>query len=234
MPHIAPYADSAAIADRLASSIQFPAPPRRASDSVPEIGGSPAGFIILIVVLSAIFLISSAGVFVLLRAHRDDPYERHARRVLSGRREDVARQMPLGPPGLREKLKGLFQGRGRRGGWVRASSGDDAWDASEPAARGAPYDPPSGPLPKSNFGVHKSDTMESVELAAPTLKDVALPTLSYDDPYSSSPPPLERSAGRSSPGRRSVSDDDEGPFDAIPADRVPRTFENGTRFKESL
>lgn len=155
---------------------------------------------------------------------------------------------------MKEKFKSLFRLKGSRGGWVRASSGDDEWDASDPAERGMPYAPPSGrrsesshwgaesqaTLSKSNFGVHKSDTMESVELTAPTLKDVTLPTLSYADPYSASPPPMEpptRATGRSSPrqqGSDGGSSAVDSPFDPALIDRAPRTFENGTRFKESL
>lgn len=218
--------------------------PPRDSDGIPEIGGSPAGFIVLVVVLAAIFIVCSIGVFFLLRSHKDDPYERHARRVLSGRREDITYQMPLGPPGLKEKFKSLFRMRGS-GGWVRASSGDDEWDASDPEARGMPYDPPSGrrtgdalwgsdsqaTLPKSNFGVHKSDTMESIQLSAPTLENVTVPTLSYSDPYSSSPPPMDGpsyTAGHAQQGMI------QEPSYGVSADRAPPTFENGTRFKESL
>ncbi|GJE88015.1 hypothetical protein PsYK624_040980 [Phanerochaete sordida] len=222
----------------------------RDSDGIPEIGGSSAGFIILVVVLAAIFILCSIGVFFLLRSHREDPYERHARRVLSGRREDITYQMPLGPPGLKEKFKSLFRMRGG-GGWVRASSGDDEWDASDPEARGRPYDPPSGhragdsrwgsdsqaTLSKSNFGVHKSDTLESIELSAPALKNVTLPTLSYSDPYSSPPPPMEgsvRSTGLESPRQQGIGKDPSYSGLPLPTDRAPPTFENGTRFKESL
>lgn len=152
--------------------------------------------------------------------------------------------MPLGPPGLKEKMKNLFRFNRKRDGWVRASSGDaDEWDASDRLA----YDPPNERRPggsrwspdgssKRDFGdskVHKSDTLESVELSAPSpsiesaeTHGITLPHLSYADPYSTSPTAIE-------PSERSRDGTHSGPF-AAPEETPMRVFENGTRFKESL
>ncbi|KIP09306.1 hypothetical protein PHLGIDRAFT_126456 [Phlebiopsis gigantea 11061_1 CR5-6] len=210
---------------------EVPAP--RNPDDIPEIGGSPAGFIALVIFLSFIIIFSCVGVFLLLRTSKPDPYERHARRVLSGRHEDTLYEVPLGPPGLKEKVKSWFRFTKKQDGWVRASSGDaDEWDASDRLA----YDSPAA-ADKSksvaDFGaatLSKSDTLESVELAAPSLAldAVTLPRLAYADPYTASPTalePVEWARG----GTRS------GASGADPAAETPmRVFENGTRFKESV
>ena len=60
----------------------------RNPDEIPEISGSPAGFVALVVFLGLIIVFSCVGVFVLLRQPAPDPYERHARRVLAGAREE--------------------------------------------------------------------------------------------------------------------------------------------------
>ncbi|KAH9890535.1 hypothetical protein C8Q73DRAFT_792980 [Cubamyces lactineus] len=96
--------------------------------SRPEIGGSFGGFIALVVVLAAIFLISCIGIFILLRSHEPTPHERHRRRARA-RTRDFSSEAPIGPPGIRERLARLF---GRRTGWIKASAGDgDEWDASD-------------------------------------------------------------------------------------------------------
>jgi hypothetical protein len=226
---------------------------------IPEINGSPAGFIALVVVLAAIFLISCTGVFLLLRTHKPDPYERHARRT--ARREDFLHEMPLGPPDLKDKVRNLFRFGRRRDGWVRASSGEaaDEWDASDPMARTV-YDPlsetrlsgsrwgreSSVDSAQKKFGMHKSETMESIELvsAAPTLKDVALPQLAYDDPYRSFPtaePHSEYSANMDdvlpAGGPRQSSRSPPNP-PSVSSSRTRtepmKGFQNGSHFRESL
>ncbi|KAJ8482695.1 hypothetical protein ONZ51_g5172 [Trametes cubensis] len=96
--------------------------------SRPEIGGSFGGFIALVVVLAAIFLISCIGIFILLRNHEPTPHERHRRRARA-RTRDFSSEAPIGPPGIRERFARLF---GRRAGWIKASAGEgDEWDASD-------------------------------------------------------------------------------------------------------
>lgn len=104
-------------------------------ESRPEIGGSFGGFVGLIVGLCALFLISCIGIFILLRNHEPTSYERHMRRSRA-RQRDFTTEVPIGPPGIRERFARLF---GRRTGWIKASGGDgDEWDASEDPA---PYKP---------------------------------------------------------------------------------------------
>ncbi|KAI0737985.1 hypothetical protein C8Q80DRAFT_290282 [Daedaleopsis nitida] len=100
-------------------------------ESRPEIGGSFGGFVGLVVGLSAIFLISCIGIFILLRNHEPTSHERQMRRARA-RTHDFSTELPIGPPGIRERLARLF---GKRTGWVKASGGDgDEWDASEDLA----------------------------------------------------------------------------------------------------
>lgn len=157
-------------------------------------------------------------------------------------------EMPLGPPGLKEKVKNLFRFNRKRDGWVRANDGDaDEWDASDRLAMAS--DPPNGRRPRGErwspddssksaehaYGdskVFKSDTLESIELSVPEPLSidpgVTLPHLSYDDPYSTSPTIIEHSE-RTHHGTRS------DPLGERTAEETPmRVFENGTRFKESL
>ncbi|CDO71881.1 hypothetical protein BN946_scf184940.g28 [Trametes cinnabarina] len=93
-----------------------------------RLGASFGGFIALVVVLAAIFLIACVGIFILLRDHEPTAYERRQRRARA-REHDFSTEAPVGPPGLRERLARLFS---RRAGWIKASAGDgDEWDASD-------------------------------------------------------------------------------------------------------
>lgn len=221
---------------------------------MPEISGTPAGYITLIVFFSLIILFSCVGIFILLREHEPDSDEREARRALSGKPDELLYQMPLGPPGLKERVRNLFRFNRKRGGWVRASAGDaaDAWDASDhraaydpPNARGEPWKS-DGASAYAKCGardpkVRKSDTLESIQLSPPsphaessTLDGVTLPALSYSHPRAASPTPMETS-------ERSIYDPTshagggiEPSPPSVPQYTPMRTFENGTRFKESL
>ncbi|KAI0696554.1 hypothetical protein C8T65DRAFT_583315 [Cerioporus squamosus] len=94
----------------------------------PKIGGSFGGFIALVVGLVVIFLCSCIGIFILLRNHEPTRYERQIRRARA-RQRDFSTELPIGPPGIRERLGRLF---GRRSGWIKASGEDaDEWDARE-------------------------------------------------------------------------------------------------------
>lgn len=243
------------------SLFQDPPPPQNDSGGVPKIGGSSAGFIALVVSLAAIFLICCIGIFILLRGHKLDPFERHARRVLAGRREDTVYQVPLGPPGIRQKFGRVFGfWKRRREGWQRASSGDDEWDASyQPAGM---HDQPrelndsdmrwiSGAAPS----ISRSETSDSVQLsvpdhgagtppsasATPTPADAAMQHTPYTDPFVTSPTSMkfgERFAN--SPPMESEKDDKRFSVqsgrsaDGTPNIRSMRKFDNGTKFKESL
>ncbi|KAI0948659.1 hypothetical protein AcV7_009336 [Taiwanofungus camphoratus] len=217
---------------------------------IPKIGGSSAGFIVLVVALATIFLVSCTGVFILLRNHQPTPYERRLRQARRAREYDSSSyKQPAGLPGLRGKFSRLF-GRKTGEGWVRAGDGDDEWDAADerPAFRVekgfresdeaslAAYSAIGG-LPK---GVSRMST-ESVELSAPSASppkntpSVSIPTSSYIDPFTSSP----TSTGQDNAlhdeqtrdvGRFSVQSSSSG----LGSVRSMRKFESGTKFKEGL
>ncbi|KAF7799697.1 hypothetical protein EIP86_010939 [Pleurotus ostreatoroseus] len=173
-----------------------PPPAAPPPSNTPEIDGSSGGYIALVVVLAAIVIICCIGVFFLLRSHKNDPYERNARRILSGKREDSLYQMPLGPPGIRQKFKNLFKFGRKRDGWVRASSGDDTWDASDRLVYDPPeehnvggshwvsgttlYDAPSREREHEAHRVQRSETSDSIELSVPSVAQVSFnPDVSY-------------------------------------------------------
>ncbi|KAI8999127.1 hypothetical protein BD414DRAFT_575567 [Trametes punicea] len=184
--------------------------------SRPEIGGSFGGFIALVVVLAAIFLISCIGIFILLRNHEPTPYERRLRRARA-RERDFSSEAPIGPPGIRERLARLF---GRRAGWIKASAGDgDEWDASEERIpntfsssdlRERDYAQDEYPATLATLRAHpleraaprkNTDSVE-VELKAPSAAVYApprLPRLSYLPDSEDEPTPSIRSAPVSTP-----------------------------------
>ena len=141
----------------------------------------------LVVGLAAIIVICCTATFFLLRGHKVDPFEQHARRVLAGKREATLYEMPLGPQGIRQKFKRLFTFGRKRDGWIKADSGDnDEWDASDrlvydhskenedPETYWNP-DPRLYDAPQPN-AVHVSrnfprrgETSDSIELTAPSF-----------------------------------------------------------------
>ncbi|KAL4246158.1 hypothetical protein ABKN59_009325 [Abortiporus biennis] len=185
------------------------------SSSIPTIGGSSAGFIGLIVGLSVLFLICAIVVFILLRNHKPDAYERHARRVLAGKRESSIYEVPLGPPAMRSKFRNLFHFGRKHEGWVRANSGDaDEWDASEEFRPGhgqareltdrdvedlrqESKDEPFTPPAITKEQMERNDTSESIELSVPdvshtglhieTAPHVTAMHAEYSDPFNTSP-----------------------------------------------
>ena len=228
-----------------------PTPHSDPPEGVPTIGGSSAGFIVLVVALSSFILIASIGIFILLRRNKDDPFERHARRVLSGERSQTMYEMPLGPKGMREKFRGFFKLRGKeRQGWVRANSAEeDTWDASEdllPRHSGPSHlqhqddrdmhwinDSASSQYHSS---VSRSETSESIQLSAPNHRD-SLRTLvtEFPDtikepstkPFSTSPTSVLSREGYPQEIASHSRENSEG---SMPT----HLFANGTRFKESL
>ncbi|KAI0657211.1 hypothetical protein C8Q70DRAFT_295497 [Cubamyces menziesii] len=216
--------------------------------SRPEIGGSFGGFIALVVVLAAIFLISCIGIFILLRNHEPTPHERHRRRARA-RTRDFSSEAPIGPPGIRERFARLF---GRRAGWIKASAGEgDEWDASDEripnafggeeglhsvrerestypatfaAARAA-----QAPRPPQSLAQSLSTDSVEVELSAPSA---AIRTAPVSRPVSQTVPPLPFGSQPTE-----VNQQDERHFTVQTPSfsaRSMRKFDNGTKFKESL
>lgn len=230
-----------------------PPPSEDKGSSIPEIGGSSAGFIALVVVLSSIVLISCIAVFFLLR-HKPDPYERHARRVLAGKRDAVNYEVPTGPPGIKARVKGMFKPGKRSQGWMRASSGDDGeeWDAAdlvresdaEMVSRASP--PPPSFTPPSRPPQQRSMTSDSIELSAPpmeipfNLTAISIPTTSttYRDPYNpytTSPTAMVSSetVAEHRPQREPSMQKQPG-HSSVDSAGSTRTFESGSKFREDL
>lgn len=211
------------------------------------------------VILSSIVVISCVGVFFLLRDHPQDPYERHARRVHSGKRETSIYEAPLGPPGMRTRFKNWFRFGKKQEGWVRANSGDDEWDPSDLNPSYAPsfvklsgarkemhdkgndsisstYSSPSRPR------VGRSMTSDSIELSVPPLAvdatSTPLPRDSYPHTFTSSPVSFNSVDVNTSYHIQSP-DSDHAEF-SIPSVsntgsvRAMRKFESGTKFKEVI
>lgn len=226
---------------------------------VPKIGGSSAAFIALVVGLAAIFLLSTIAIFFLLRSHRPDAYERHARRVLAGKRESSIYETPFGPQGMRAKFKNLFGFGRKKEGWVRANSGDmDEWDPSvdfrpghgqareltdrdvqlvTSPTTGHAYNPP----PLSHKQLERNATSDSVELTVPDHPppnvdtSPSIPQSSYSDPFVSSPTSVQSRESHETvrdarPERFSVQSGSHS------GDRVRsmRKLESGTKFVEGL
>ncbi|EIW86136.1 hypothetical protein CONPUDRAFT_78618 [Coniophora puteana RWD-64-598 SS2] len=124
-------------------------PPPHLKREIPEIDGSPAGFIALVVVLSVIILASCIAVFFLLRDHEPSDAQRAARR--SRYMREIEREASTAdggpgstaPPSLTERMKRIWRTKGyasasRRGsgGWVQATG--DEWETS--SANGDDHD----------------------------------------------------------------------------------------------
>ncbi|KAI1791505.1 hypothetical protein LXA43DRAFT_418747 [Ganoderma leucocontextum] len=229
----------------------------------PEIGGSYGGFVVLVVVLAAVFFFSCIGIFILLRCHEPTPYERQIRHSRSRSRAEFTSEAPIGPPGIRERFARLFD---RRNGWIKASGTDgDEWDpsypspcpnASEPRERDHLGYPSLVSYPSSVAEDHlqrkvapsASTGSVEVELRAPS-PDTPLSTAfqhdlqpSEDDIQDSSPPTQyagERPRGEVesdySPG-----DDRHFSVQLAPQETgfinvgSMRKFDNGTKFRESI
>ncbi|EED77543.1 predicted protein [Postia placenta Mad-698-R] len=169
-------------------SPQAPPSAAKSTAGVPEIDGSSAGFIALVVALAAIVVFSCIAVFFLLRNNDPTPYERELRRAR--RRESrhaSSAASGFGSPGLRGKIARLFSRR-RAEGWVRAADDDSSdWDAAderfEPKelqgtqTAGVPQRVSEGRIPPPE----RDMSTESVELSVPG----AHPDI--DVPLSSSP-----------------------------------------------
>ncbi|KZT11132.1 uncharacterized protein LAESUDRAFT_754822 [Laetiporus sulphureus 93-53] len=224
------------------------------TSNIPEIDGSAAGFIILVVALAVIVLVCCIAVFFLLRDHSPTPYERQLRRAQSLQRRQYAPSTnSFQLSGLRGRISRLF-GRRRAEGWVRAN--DDDWDTADdrtlvakderdvrdrtraaPAAAAALS--AANPLPDGD----DDPSAESVELAAPVKSPM------YTDPFSTSPTSMtfsevdtradisdgghaEQEDKVPDPARFSVQSRRQG--SEVPTIRSMRKFESGTKFKESI
>ena len=214
----------------------------------------------LVAGLSAIIVICCVAVFFLLRGHRVDRYEQHARSVMAGDRNTTLYEMPLGPQGVRQKFKHFFTFGKKRDGWIRANSGEeDEWDASDRlvqhharddsqwVAETGMFHDPTSQRGRGPSRVERSQTSDSIELTVPSPPP-PLPQSPYTaangppqhgffDPYSSSPQPPELRRIPSSSAEIETYDT-EGPrapsaSSTDGASAAPK-FESGTKFREAL
>ncbi|KAI6128240.1 hypothetical protein EV401DRAFT_1931462 [Pisolithus croceorrhizus] len=107
--------------------------PVRRRTAIPEIGGSQAGFIGLVVFLSVLIVVCCGAVYYLLRYHEPTDQDRAIRRERSRRRR-AETEDPPSEPSFGNKFKRAWErvryGNGRSGrGWVKAGSGD-AWEST--------------------------------------------------------------------------------------------------------
>jgi len=235
------YASSTTTPKSTSQSLMPLRTPLTSRPEIPEINGSSAGFIALVVSLAAIVIICCTAVFFLLRGHNPTPYERELRRARRLQKRHTKSHDPYASPGLRGRIARLF-GWKRAEGWVRADGEEgDAWDAGDERLvskgeedaveigtdRFAPLDVRGMPLPGRDM------SLESVELSA-SEHDVG--NVSYTDPFSSSPTSMEHSEaqrqGSGDTGRFSIR---TGAKDSDATSiRSMRKFESGTKFKEAL
>ncbi|KAH8100289.1 hypothetical protein BXZ70DRAFT_180623 [Cristinia sonorae] len=232
-----------------------PTPASNNTSNLPRIGGSFGGFIALVVSLAAIVVFSCIAIFILLYKYKPDPYERHYRQTMFGKREASIYETPLGPQGMRAKFKNLI-GRGRKSeGWMRTGDGSEEWDASDrhilPGSYGRdsgdsdapPMDSPFKPPPRAHQpSIRRSDTSESIELSVPNAShtrdrdDVIVPTSTYSDPFttSHSPPSGEPVNTMAFPTSQEDADHFSVQSPGDGALRSMRKFSGGTKFKEAI
>ncbi|CCM04508.1 uncharacterized protein FIBRA_06689 [Fibroporia radiculosa] len=218
----------------------------KSTSDVPEIGGSSAGFIVLVVSLSALIIICCIAVFFLLRNHNPTPYEREMRRArrLHRRQERSLYETPSEHPSFGGRLARLF-GRRKSQGWTRALGDEDDWDAAEERQgwkRGeyvrnreyaAPYRPAASHTPPIDG---RETSTDFVELSAPSATG---DTVSYVDPFSSSPTSMEAEEQRESQvkgakeGAQS-SAEVKGSGSPSPSVFPVRKFRGGSKFTEVI
>ncbi|KAI6036222.1 hypothetical protein PISMIDRAFT_683667 [Pisolithus microcarpus 441] len=137
---------------RMVNGHYIPAKRRRA---IPEIGGSQAGFIGLVVFLSLLIVVCCSAVYYLLRYHEPTDQDRAIRRERSRRRRtetgDPPSESSFGDR-FRRIWERVHRGNGRSGhGWMKAGSGD-TWEST----------PNNGNLASEESGINGGQ-MQSVQ-----------------------------------------------------------------------
>lgn len=227
---------------------------------VPQFGGSPVGFWVLIVSLSLIVIACCIAIFWLLKTHEPTPAERARRRAKrdaeKGAAEAVSTGKPLPDPrNFKERISHFFG----RSGWKKA--GDDietqrtSSDKSGWTTKGdneeidLPYIPTTrsgyGGVPRDQQDEYHRDTRmsstSSVQLSAPSPDHTPIISrgvdLPFEPPYRSespepdlSPPPSESHSEYERTRR------DERSFSVMSGDSTApmRKFGSGTKFVERI
>ncbi|KAI6150398.1 hypothetical protein BKA82DRAFT_596644 [Pisolithus tinctorius] len=209
--------------------------------AIPEIGGSQAGFIGLVVFLGVLIVVCCSAVYYLLRHHEPTDQDRVLRRERSHRRRtelDPSSGSSLGDK-FKQSWERVRHGRRRGGsGWMKAGSGD-AWESTSS----------NGNMKSNEFGVSGGQVPKHIENTSCTstaespLSDSGngLVSADYRDPFNEESPvsqtsPASMKIVRSlSPfsmtsSREDVDEDDDTHC------RHPSMFStaSGTRFIEHL
>lgn len=226
---------------------------------VPEFGGSPVGFWVLIVSLALIVIISCIAIFWLLKHHEPSPAERARRRAKreaeKGSAEAVSTdEHSSDPRSLKERI-GRFFGKS---GWTKANddieiqrtSPDHSYQKPE-GDKDEEEDPPYVATARSGYGgvpndqhheYHRDTRMSStstVQLSAPSYEHTPIISrgvdLPFEPPYRSESPQPDLdspSSETSSPHTHR----DERSFSVVSGDQTApmRKFENGTKFMERI
>ena len=261
-----PTSDLLSLMQSTPSSV--PVPPALAPSSgdtsnelqVPQFGGSPVGFWVLIVSLSLIVIACCIAIFWLLKTHEPTPAERARRRAKrdaeKGAAEAVSTGKPLPDPrNFKERISRFFG----RSGWTKANddieiqktfSHEPSWTTKGDDEE---VDPPYIPTTRSGYGgvpydqhdeYHRGARMSStstVQLSAPSPEHTPIISrgvdLPFEPPYRSESPEL----GPSPPPSEIHSEyertrQDERSFSVMSGDSTApmRKFGSGTRFVERI
>ena len=226
---------------------------------MPQFGGSPVGFWVLVVSLALIVIICCIAIFWLLKTHEPTSAERARRKakreVEKSSAEIVSTSEGSNPRGLKERI-GRFFGRG---GWTKpnddievqkAFPGDPDWKTEvDKEDIDSSYFPTTrlgyGGVPSDLHHEYHRDTRMSststVQLSAPSSEHTPIVSrgvdLPFEPPYRSESPQQDIN---SPPSEDSFVDEGshqgEQDFSVISGDHaVPmRKFRNGTRFMEQI
>ena len=241
-----------------------PAPqplPDGASDrlQVPQFGGSPVGFWVLIVSLALIVIVCSIAIFWLLKHHEPTPAERARRRAKRDAEKAQAEavstsEYPSDPRSFKERI-GRFFGRG---GWTKADDDIEVQNKSldNSGWRAERYqeesDPPYATTARSGYGgvpsdqpheYHRDTRMSStstVQLSAPSSDHTPIISrgvdLPFEPPYRSESPQSDLSYASSEASMYERPRQDERSFSVMSGDQTAsmRKLDNGTKFMEQI
>ncbi|KAF9654062.1 hypothetical protein BDM02DRAFT_3107293 [Thelephora ganbajun] len=227
---------------------------------VPQFGGSPVGFWVLIVSLALIVIICCIAIFWLLKNHEPTPAERARRRAKLDAEKAAVEAVSTGehssnPRSFKQRI-GRFFGRS---GWTKAnddieiqktSSDHPDWKTEGDKEES---DPPYIPTTRSGYGGVPSDqrheyhhdsrmsSTSTVQLSAPSPEHTPIISrgvdLPFEPPYRSESPQPGLSPPLSvAPSMYERPHQDEWNFSVVSGDRTTpmRKLRNGTKFMEQV
>lgn len=225
---------------------------------VPQLGGSSAGFWVLIVCLALIVIISCTAIFWLLKIHESTPGERARRRAKRDAEKALAETVSTGessdPRSFKERI-GRFFGRS---GWTKAEDDieiqkatpdEPGWRTKGDREETDPYIPTTrsgyGGVPNDQYHEYQRDSgmssTSTIQLSAPSPEHTPIISrgvdLPFEPPYRSESPqpdfcpsPSEVHSMYERPRQ------DERSFSVMSGDHTApmRKFKNGTKFMEQI